>query len=486
MKAMRSHPINILENTSRFLILLLLPLLRALIIGRMGFYEWLSGAWFDLLIVALIIALGVYGWYSYTFTINEAGIHIFRGVIVRQSRFLAFGNITAISVESPWYYRPIKAVRLQADTDGGETSQPDFSITVKRELAEMIMEASRTPLIPKSSFFKTYIPRNLYITIFSLLTSNSLTGVLYLWAALSQAEKVFGKPFRNELLNTFTQLAELNSFGLPPVFAIIAYIILGCWLFSFLRNMEQHLRFQTTRYGNALGIQSGLFTIRRYSISVPRINFLTLRQSLFSKLFGITSVFIHCTGYGKKKDELAVLLPSGLNQEIKSNLNLLLPEIPFVKKQIKPKIQNLSRFLIPPLTLCLCVLAAGLLALYFITGFDRPLIFVLVICEIPCLWWLTVKTFAYFHTGIGVSEEAVTIYYTRLYQIISCSIPKDKITKIALQQTLFQIPTKCCDVHIYTWAEGTKRQRVLNMYLPEVLDLLAPEAFFELEKEKEV
>ena len=81
-------------------------------------------------------------------------------------------------------------------------------------------------------------------------------------------------------------------------------------------------------------------------------------------------------------------------------------------------------------------------------------------------------------------KEGIALSLIHIYQIISCSIPKDKITKIALQQTLFQIPTKCCDVHIYTWAEGTKRQRVLNMYLPEVLDLLAPEAFFELEKEK--
>ncbi|WP_158662518.1 PH domain-containing protein [Massiliimalia timonensis] len=489
MKKRRSHLINILENTSRFLILLLLPLIRALFATQVGFYEWLSGAWFDLLVLGVIIALGVYGWYSYTYFISKAGIHIQKGIFFRREWFLPFRNISVISVHAPWYYRPIKAVRVHADTDGGNPRESDFSITVNRELAAQLLEAAQRPLISQKSFRRTYIPRNLYITIFAVLTSNSLTGVLYLWATLSQAETVFGKSFRAELLDTFAELAEWQSFGLPPVFVILAYVVLGCWLVSFLKNMEAHLRFQTSRYGQTLDIRSGLFSIRHYAVTVRRINFLTLRQSLFTKLFGLTSVFIHCTGYGKKQEELSVLFPSGLNREIQTNLKLLLPEIPFAKRQIKPKLCNLSRFLIPPLSLCLVVLAVGLLALYFISGFDRPIIFLLIIAEIPCLWWLAVKLFAFFHTGIGVSDEVVTIYYTFLYQVITCSIPKHKITKIETQQTLFQLPTKCCDVWIHTWAEGTKRQKVLNLYLPEVLELLSSDEFFhthviQIEQEK--
>lgn len=481
-ETLRSHPVNILENTSRFLILLLLPLIRALIVTQAGFSEWLAGAWFDLLVVGVILSLGVTRWYSYTFQLQPEGIMIRKGIFLRQERFLPFASITVISSRAPWYYRPIRAVRLTADTDGGRTAQPDFSITVRRELALRIADAARARLIPERSFRRTYIPRNLYIVFFSFLTSNSLTGVLYLWAALSQAENIFGAPLRAQLFRTFTELAEWYSFGLPPFFAILAYFILGCWLLSFLQNMQQHLRFSTVRYGGALVVRSGLFSLRQHTVAVSRINFLTLRQSLFSKLLGLMSVFIHCTGYGKNKDELAVLLPSGRKREILNNLKLLLPEIPLVKKQIRPRLQYLSRFLIPPLTLCLAVLAAGLAALYLISGYDRVLVFLLVICEIPCLWWLVVKLFAFFHTGIGVSDQALTIYYTRAYQVITCSIPREKITKITLQQTLFQLPTQCCDVMIYTWGEGIQRQKVINLYRPDVLKLLGSEEFLSLEE----
>ena len=84
MKKRRSHLINILENTSRFLILLLLPLIRALFATQVGFYEWLSGAWFDLLVLGVIIALGVYGWYSYTYFVSKAGILIQKGIFFRK------------------------------------------------------------------------------------------------------------------------------------------------------------------------------------------------------------------------------------------------------------------------------------------------------------------------------------------------------------------------------------------------------------------
>lgn len=472
MKRMRAHPINILENTSRYLILLLLPLLRALLRSGDGFYVWLRGAWFDLCIVGLILALGIYRWYVYQFSFDREGIYIYKGVFFRQNRYLAFQDLTALSVQEPWYYLPIKAVRLNADTDGGSTRSADFTITLRKSIADRIFLTAKRPFTKSDDLKRYYIPGNLYIALFSLLTSNSITGAIYVSTSVSQIGDIFGQDIEDLIVTSFTRLVNLLAFGLPPAAAIVGYVIFGCWFFSFVMNLVKHLRFEAARRGKTLEVSAGLFTRRRITIAVQRINYLLIRQSLLSKLFGFFSVFIQCTGYGKLKNEMSVLMPSGEFGELGANLTMLLPEIPLTKRQIKPKLINLSRFLIPPLAAIGCLLGAGLLALHLFPSFHSTLIFLLVIAEIPAVWWLLVKIFSFFFTGIGTNDDVITIYYTFGYQVLTSSIPRDKISKIEISQTLFQISTHCCDVTFCTYAEGQKRQKVLNMNLPEVQELL--------------
>lgn len=477
MKRIHSHPIYILESTSRYLILLLLPVLRALITTILWYQEgsftaWLSGAWFDLLIVGIILALGIYQWLSYTFCYDRDGIYIYRGIVLRQVRYIAFANLTAVSVEAPWYYLPFGAVHLKADTDGGNPLRSDFSVTTSRDTAESILFYGRLPFTKRHQIKQYYIPSNFYVAVFSLLTSNSLTGVLYVAASISKSGDIFGQDIEDRIVTSFTQIASLLAFGLPPAAAILAYTILGCWLFSFVMNLFNHLRFEAARRGQILEVRAGLLTRRQFSIAVKRINCLLIRQSLLTKAFGFFSVFIQCTGYGKAQNEMSVLVPAGEQRELISNLTMLLPEIPVAKRQIRPKLVNLSRFLIPPLTLSAVVLGAGLLAIHFLPDFSTTMIALLVIGEIPCVWWLFVKIFAFFFTGIGVSKDVITLYYTHAYKVMTCSIPRDKISKIATSQTLFQITTKCCDVIFYPYGEKQARHKVLNVNLPEVQELL--------------
>lgn len=487
MKKMRSHPVNILENTSRFLILLLLPIIRALwaAFWTGGFYTWLSGAWFDLLILAVILGLGVYSWYIYVFSFNSDGIYVRKGVWFRQQRFLAFEEMTAVSIETPWYYRPFHIVHLKADTDGGSPATADFSITVKADVADNLMLYSKLPFSETTQLKRFYIPGNLYIAIFSLLTSSTLTGAIYLAASVSQIGDIFGKDIQDRIVTGITKIVERIAFGLPPVAAYIAYAILGCWLVSFVRNLLQHMRFTASRRGDLLDVQSGLLTRRRFSITVTRINSLTIRQSLITKLLGLFSVFVYCTGYGKAKDEMSVLMPAGAAKDLHANLAMLLPEIQRAPRRIKPKLVNLSRFLIPPGTLILCVAAAGLVGAYFLPSFKTTLFFLTVIVEIPSVWWLIVKIYAFFASGIGANEKVVTLYYTYGFRINTVVIPREKISKIEISQTLFQISTKCCDVTFCTYGEGQKRYKVLNQYLPDVRYLLElHDADFHLEPDK--
>ena len=72
-----AHPIDILLSVSRFLGLLIFPVLRAiysLLFTTNLLIDWLRGAWFDLLIILLIIGLGFIRWQRRGYRLEESGI----------------------------------------------------------------------------------------------------------------------------------------------------------------------------------------------------------------------------------------------------------------------------------------------------------------------------------------------------------------------------------------------------------------------------
>lgn len=472
MQYKHPHPVNIFENTSRYWLLLLLPILRGLLFTRTGFSAWLRGAWFDLAVVCGIIGLGFVSWYFFQYRTTRDGIYMNKGILIKNIRFIPYNRISTITVETPFYLAPFGAVRLRADTDAGSPRTADFSITMRRDDASALIEESAVQSVADDALRRVYHPKSIHVAILSLITSNTLTGVLFFSTLISQSGNILGKGVEDQIVDHLTNLAKVLAFGIPPAAAILAYVLLGGWLLSFIMNLIRHSGFTVTRQADRLLIKTGVFIWRRYSINIDRINLVEIRQSLLTRLFGFYSVFIHSSGYGKQKNELSVLIPAAEQFETNRSLKLLLPEIPVGKKQVRPKLRVLSRFLIPPVTLILCFLAGFGICYWLFESFRSLLLFVGVMAEVPAVWWLLVKIASFFHTGIGRQGDVYTFSYTYAYAFFTAAVPKDRISKIILRQSLFQKMANCCDVIIYSNAEGQKRQVVPNIRTDEAAAIL--------------
>lgn len=481
MKYRHSHPVNILENTSRFLILLLFPLLRALLtifLSGGSLYAWLKGAWFDIMTLLLIVGLGLIAWFQYGFRLEDDGIRLKKGIFLVKYRFLPYRKLSVLSVERPWYLLLFRAVRVRADTDGGIPTLPDFSITVHKDEIPSLIRLANAPFVNYSEMKRVYLPKNMNIALLSFVASNTLTGVIFVSTFVSGAGKVLGGQFENRLLQQLTALSQTLAFGIPPAAAMLAFVILGGWLVAFVLNLIRHLRFSATRQGGSLNVVSGLITRREYWLAVQRINLIELHQTLLTKLFGFYSAFVHCNGYGKEKDELSVLMPSAESTDLTRNLELLLPEIPLCKPKIRPKIKYLSRFLIPPVTWIGVVSALWLAASWLFPYLNEILWYMGLMAEIPCVWYLLVKIVSYFHTGVGVSENAYTFCYTYIYRIKTIAVPKQRIVRLQIRRSLFQVMSGCCDLVIYTYSEGHKRHVVPNLEFNEARTIMGAMGYY--------
>jgi putative membrane protein len=475
MEYKKAHPVNIVESTSRFYILLLLPILRGLLFSGGNLYIWLKGAWFDILIIAAIILLGYIRWYFNMFRIDEDGLTIFRGIFLIKKEFIQYDRIASVAVEYPFYLKPLRAVRVQVDTDAGRKRRADFSMTMRRRDAEELLEKSKARLITGDQMTKSYSPKLFYIGVLSLISSNSFTGVIFASTLISQSGRLLGKEFEDLIMNNLTRLAEFLALGLPPAAAIIAYLLIGGWLISFIINIVRHKDFTVTRRDSSLLVEAGIITPRKISIDVNQINLVEIHQTLTTKILGFYSVFIHCTGYGKQKNTISVLIPAAEKHEATRNLELLLPEIPFVKKSIKPKLRNLSRFILVPSVLIASVAVAIWLCNRLFPSWGGLILFLGIMLEIPLVWYLLVRIFSFTHTGAGVRDGIFTIHYTKRFLFNRVSIPVEKVSKVVFSQTLFQRTTNCCDVIVYTYSEGTKKHVVQNLNYTEASTLLLPQ-----------
>ncbi|MEG2814486.1 MAG: PH domain-containing protein, partial [Oscillospiraceae bacterium] len=237
-------------------------------------------------------------------------------------------------------------------------------------------------------------------------------------------------------------------------------------------NLIRNLKFSATRHSNLLCIKSGLLTKRQWDIATTRINLIELRQNFLTKIFSFYIALIHCNGYGKKKDELSVLIPAGRKTEITQTIKLLLPEIPICESSIRPKIRYLSRFLIPPISWIFGVLIGTIILNYFFPRLYDIIIFIRIMAFIPCFCFLGVKIISYLHTGIGLSNDVYTFRFTYIFTIKTVAVPKKRIVKMQIRQSLFQVMSGCCDLVVYTYCESKKRHVIPNLNYEQVLLLL--------------
>ncbi|MFA9380179.1 MAG: PH domain-containing protein, partial [Acetanaerobacterium sp.] len=308
----RSHPIAIVGYLSRALYLLVIPVARGLFLAlRAGtLLAWAYGAWFDILVLLLIVGIAAIRWRLVLYRFDQTGLQLKKGLFYRREIFIPMCNIATMSVEYRMLLRPLRAVVLRADTAGGSTRQYDFELTVRRAEAEAALGARAQQAARSRGTKKVFFPHSLHIAALAAFLSNSFAGVLFAVTFVSRAGDVLGEKLQGRALSLLAEFSAAVSLGMPPLAAMLALVVLVGWFIGFVRNLLRLIRFRISRTGGLLVIDVGLLTRRRYSVAADKVFYLDIRQSLMTRLLRIYLVFIRCTGYGKGKNEAAVLIPS--------------------------------------------------------------------------------------------------------------------------------------------------------------------------------
>ena len=219
-----THPISILGNMSRLVVLLLFPVVRGFwtALSGGGLTAWAAGAWFDILVVMLILFFAIARWYSVQYAMDRRALVLTQGVLFRKRRVIPLRQATTLSTERLWWLRPFGAVKFRVDTMAGGTRDADVVLILTPKEAQRLMSYHRAKDQAPGYLSMRYKPRAVSIAALSALTSNSFAGILLTAAFISSLGDIVGEEFGEQVYATLGRVAEIIAAWLPPVTGGIA------------------------------------------------------------------------------------------------------------------------------------------------------------------------------------------------------------------------------------------------------------------------
>ena len=471
MSYKRQHPVKILGYTTKNFWFLSIPLLRGLFYLRFDFESWVRGAWFDILIVLFMLIFAILRWSTFLFKFDENYISFEIGIFAHKKSKLSYEKITAVEMQNRFLLIPFRASVLYLDTNSGSKRNADFILTLRKKDATAFSEVYNDYDCSDKLKY-VYTPKHLHLFFFSFIFSNTLSGVILLSTLFYQGGKLVGQQLEQSVYNTFNTVTRNFSKNVPPTAVAITLLLLGGWFVSFLINLIRHWNFYCERKGNNIIVNSGFFTKHRNFLNINKINYVDLRQSFLSLLFKISSVHIHCTGYGKTKNSIAVLVPITFKREVYRTLNMLLPSYYISNVNIKPGDKQIRRFIFFPILFILIVVLITLYFLILFPSWEEIIYMGCIIFIISLIWLLIVKCISTYTTGIGVDSDFLLLKYCKMYGFHAVIVPFKKISIVKIRQSFSQKKTDNCTLVLYTNAEQTKYHTIKYLPYSEVLDFL--------------
>ena len=459
----RQHPVKIIMYIAKYLWLLMIPLAKYLIATKFDFQSWVKTNWVDILTLSVIIGYGILRWVFIYFEIEEDSIIAHSGYFGIEKTQVYFSEMSSMSLCQGYIFRLIGACTVYIDTDAKSIQSADIQLDISSKQAFRIYELATEKCRNKPKYI--FNTQKRVLLIFSLLFSSTLSGMLLTLTFIYQAYRIVGRDIEEEFLAKVNSQLEKMTVHIPKYLIVAAIVVAGSWFVSFITNLLRHWGFSCTRCADMLLISSGKLTKRRHIIMRDRINFIDYQQSMLMKLFGICSVQVHCTGYGKRRQELSALVPITTSVSAETSVKLLMPGIPSVKCDVRTGLKDVRRFITLPLVICLLPGALYEVLCKVIPRFE-PLVKTLpdwkgaltnlaVISMVPLVWLVAVKFSAAFCTAAGFEDGHCVLSYCRFYRFHRTSIKQDRISKIKISRNPFQKMNGTCHLYVYTSSESS-------------------------------
>ena len=467
----RQHPIKIIGYTSKVLWLLLIPIVKYIVALRFDdFHSWFMSNWVDILIITAIITIAILRWVFVFFEMDTKTITSHTGYFGLARTTLAFSDVSTVGMHQSSLQRLFGACTLYIDTTAASLSNTEITLVLSKKRASHILEFIADESTAEIKY--TVDSKKRSQLAFSLFFSSSMSGVIIFAGLLFEASRIVDRNIEIRLLNTAA--GEISKFtsNIPFIIVIVALVIIGGWVLSFLANLMRYWHFSVTRQGSKLYVKSGIWTLRHDVMACRCINYIDITSSLLMKIFKICTINLNCAGYGDRRAEIPTIAPISNEKEVEGTVEHLLPGMYGGQTTLRTGRKDILRFVGIPVFLLLLVPVLRAVAVGIFPRWVGEINVISLIASVPFVWLIIVKTAAAFHTGIGFNDTHCVMEYCRYYGFHRVVVEREKITSAAIFQSIPQKKTGYCSIAIYTMNEKVKVHMVKQLPLDTAMSIL--------------
>lgn len=469
---LREHPLKILKYSVKNIWLLIFPLFRGIYtyhFDKDWFYSWAKGAWFDIAVLGVIILFGFIRWFASSIYFTQDSLVHHDGVLIQVNTYIPFKNVSSVTVESPFFMAPFRAMRFRCDTRAGIFKTVDLKLLISKKTKNAIMlhmpdinENEKIDGIPQAD--------PLSVLLFSVFFSSGFSGTIYLATFFFKGGDIAYDIISRSLNILTAETAKLTDklvLKIPTAAIFIGVFFIATWFLSFLVNLFRYGRFSLECDKKCMKISYGIFDRKEYRIKNSHINYTDMRQNLIMKLFNAVAVNISCAGYGSSKNRLPVLLPVKREKKLGSNLQVI-GIYSGVSNDYKAQAAGIGSYLLIPLVVASLIIPSHDWLARLFPPFAELSLFVAVMLEIPAVWFIIVKFVALLTSGVALYDDKIMIrcsIWTRFHTVVS---ERNKIIKLELEQNLLQALSGRCAMSIWFEGEEHKRYKIKAMKASDV------------------
>ena len=477
----RAHPVTIFGNLWRVMYLIVIPVLRGFLLALQSNLEaWLRGAWVDVLIFLLMLGVAVLRWWKVRLLWDDTSLRLNRGVIFSAQTSVPWNKIIAVYASSPFYLRPFGAARLRVQTLAGDKNAA-ITVLLRQNAVNEVLRRHAAVQPQNEITQESYVPRAGSVLALSLLNSNSLAGVVFIATLVGQSGRLLGNAFSGRLIGAFEEATRsfaeeatrALAVAVPPAAAAIALALLAGWALSFIFAFLRYKNLRLSRSGGILHIRDGTIGKQRLGARCDAVSYIDIRQSLTTKILGLSSLYIPIPGRSGRGDGTACVIPAERQEIFTKSRASLFPDFSPSAPMSSPGRRALMRFLAAPLCLCALIWAAMAAALWFLKSWGGFISFAGVMALIPAGLFLIVRIFDYRTGGLSHNGESYTLRYSKWLYFHTVVIHTDKIVQVRFMQSIFQRRSGACDVVIHARAGRPSFHRCRGINLESAQKLFA-------------
>ncbi|MBC2308646.1 PH domain-containing protein [Listeria welshimeri] len=311
------------------------------------------------IVVLLVLTPAVIKYITYKYTLEDQGIRIKYGLIFRKNTYIPYERIQTVQKKQWFFFIPFNVCQVLIETAGGngkaEADLVAVPVGVVDELKDLrdgkkaaIQEA--TPETEEKELAEAEIeaPEKTVVLqtkqlILMAVTSGGVFGTLLIVLAFMQQ-------FRDVIPTDWmeTQAEQLWKMGIIVFIILIILLLLILWGISIVTTLFKYFQFKLMKYPHSLVIEKGLLERNHTTISLARIQGITIIESPLRQMLGLVAVKIITAGNsGDEKQSGDILLLPIMKKDLAlKTLKVMLPNYVFEIEEMEraPK-SSLRRFL---------------------------------------------------------------------------------------------------------------------------------------------